>query len=75
MKKFEKMSDKKLKRWLYLYEVLSITRIIMSETDYKEAITESFSRFRGDEMCRYYYFTYINKDGNKNDYKRWSESY
>jgi hypothetical protein len=68
---FKNISDEKLNKWINVYESIPMVRIIVDVMQYKEAIVESYSRFKSDELERYFYFVYINQNGTIEGFKKW----
>jgi hypothetical protein len=50
------MSDKKLKRWIELWELSPVTRSLSGIDTYVEALKESFERFQDESHWKIEYF-------------------
>jgi len=71
MNDFKNMKDEKLLKWIDLYEMMPVVRLLLTEEEYRQAILEAYKRFKGNEMFKYCYFIYINSKGDLDDYTNW----
>jgi hypothetical protein len=56
LNRFTKYSDKKLRRWIELWELSPATRFLNSIDTYIEALKESYIRFKDESYWKIEYF-------------------